>query len=133
MKRRCMEPGRRGYENYGGRGIKVCDRWITGDGARGGFECFVADLGERPSKDHQLERADNDGDYTPANCSWVPRREQDYNKRNTFRFEAFGRQLTLLEAEQAYGLPRATIWRRIHRGGMHPEVALTQPLRVTAR
>jgi hypothetical protein len=133
MKRRCMEPGRRGYENYGARGIKVCDRWVHGEAGVSGFECFLLDMGPRPSAKHQLDRSENDGDYTPGNCHWAERQEQDYNKRNTFRFTAFGREMTLLEAETEFGLPRRVLWRRIAFMGMAPDVAVTKPLRVQRR
>lgn len=129
MKRRCLSPHRRGYANYGGRGIKVCDRWVNGDGERSGFHCFLADMGPRPSLQHQIDREDNDGDYTPSNCRWLLKSSQDYNKRNTFRFTAFGREYTLIEAEQAFGLPRQRIWHRISVNGMEPEAAVTKPLR----
>jgi hypothetical protein len=133
MKRRCYSPHRRGYENYGARGIRVCDRWLHGDGARSGLECFIADLGARPSAGHQLDRIDNDGDYTPENCRWALRSEQDYNKRNTFRFSAFGREWTAAEAERHFGIRRQLIAHRIKVYGMDPERAVTKPARRTAR
>ncbi len=129
MKRRCYNPARRGYERYGGRGVKVCDRWLLGDGELSAFECFVADMGIRPSMDHQIDRIDSNGHYEPANCRWVARSEQDYNKRNTWRFHAFGRLWTAAEAESAHGVPRHLIYHRIHIGGMDPETAMTRPSR----
>jgi hypothetical protein len=133
MKRRCLSPGRRGYENYGGRGIRVCSRWLTGDGTRNGFECFISDMGARPSRNHQIDRLDNDGDYTPENCRWIHRDGQNYNKRNTYRLKAFGVEHTLESAEEAFGIPRSVIWRRIEYGGRTAEQAVTQPLRRTRR
>lgn len=129
MKRRCENPSRRGYANYGGRGIRVCDRWLHGDGVRNGFACFLADMGARPSSNHQIDRIDNDGDYTPENCRWVHRNGQNYNKRNTYRFTVFGCEHTLESAELAFGISRKTIYHRIHINGMDPERAVTQPLR----
>lgn len=129
MKRRCHSPGRRGYERYGARGISVCERWLHGDGTRNGFECFVADMGVRPFRDHQLDRIDNDGNYEPGNCRWATREQQDYNKVNTFRFTAFGREWTAAEAEREYGIRRQLIAHRIRVAGMAPERALTQPVR----
>lgn len=130
MKRRCLRPHARGYANYGGRGISVCERWVHGDGVRNGFECFLADMGARPSGDYQIDRIDNDGDYTPENCRWIHRNGQNYNKRTTFHFTAFGCRHTLESAELAFGIPRQTIYHRIHIGRMDPERAVTQPLRV---
>lgn len=130
MKRRCMSPHRRGYENYGGRGIAVCSRWLIGDGIRNGFECFVEDLGVRPSKQHQLDRIDNDGNYEPSNCRWVDRNEQNYKKRNTVVIKAFGKFMNLSDAEVEYGLPKTTIYQRIFTKGLSPELALTTPHRL---
>jgi hypothetical protein len=72
MKQRCTNPKSPSYKNYGGRGIAVCARWVT-------FVNFLEDMGERP-EGLQLDRIDNDGDYTPENCRWVTREEQRTNK-----------------------------------------------------
>lgn len=66
MNERCRNPNHDAWKYYGGRGIKVCDRWH----GRGGYKRFVADMGERPTAGHQLHRLDNDGDYEPGNCVW---------------------------------------------------------------
>ena len=70
---RCTNPNYEYYSYYGGRGIKVCDRWRK-------FENFLMDMGERP-KDKTIDRKDNDGDYTPDNCRWGTIAEQNSNKR----------------------------------------------------
>lgn len=80
MMDRTSLPSHHAWKNYGGRGISVCDRWRIGDGERGGFECFFADMGERP-EGASLDRIDNDGNYKPENCKWSSFAEQARNSR----------------------------------------------------
>jgi len=81
MKNRCTRPDQDSYKYYGGRGILVCDRWIKGNGLHGGFECFIADMGRRPTPLHSIERVNNDGNYEPSNCKWATKQEQAQNRR----------------------------------------------------
>lgn len=74
---RCHNPNRPNYQDYGGRGITVCDRWRTD------FAAFLADMGRKPSPQHSLNRLDNDKGYSPDNCRWASPYEQSINRRST--------------------------------------------------
>jgi hypothetical protein len=74
MIQRCEDPRHNRYDRYGGRGIRVCDRW------RNSFEAFLADMGRKPSSNLSIDRINNDGNYEPGNCRWATASEQQKNK-----------------------------------------------------
>lgn len=80
MTNRCIRTNHPAYNHYGGRGITICDRWS--DRVKG-FDNFLADMGERPSSKHSLDRIDNNGNYEPSNCRWTTQIEQVYNRRTS--------------------------------------------------
>lgn len=75
MIKRCTNKKNRGWPNYGGRGITVCERW------RESYLTFLADVGRRPSSKHSLDRIANDGNYEPGNVRWATRKQQINNRR----------------------------------------------------
>lgn len=90
MIKRCERPYVRTYRHYGGRGIKVCDRWHS-------FANFWEDMGSVYEDHLTLERIDVNGDYEPSNCKWVTKQEQAYNKRNTRFITIAGKTQSLAE------------------------------------
>ena len=74
MRTRCYNKNYHNYERYGGRGIKVCQRWLDS------FEAFLADMGEPLNGDYSLDRIDNNGDYEPSNCKWSIQSDQLKNR-----------------------------------------------------
>lgn len=75
MRRRCYQRTHRSYKNYGGRGIRVCKRWLNN------FNNFFADVGPAPSRKHSIDRMRNNEDYKPSNVRWATRKQQDLNRR----------------------------------------------------
>jgi len=71
---RCRNPKNKYFARYGGRGIKVCARWLRS------FIAFFADMGKPPTRYHEIDRIDNDGDYKPSNCRWVTHKQNCKNR-----------------------------------------------------
>lgn len=82
MLNRCYNTNQRGYKNYGGRGVTVCDEWRTGDDVLSGLECFVRDMGPSYVAGLTLDRSNNNEGYAPTNCRWTDLVTQARNKRN---------------------------------------------------
>lgn len=108
MKQRCLNSNRPEYPNYGGRGIKVCDRWLD-------FANFYEDMGDRP-EGLTLDRRDNDGDYTPENCRWATKQEQDRNRRTTVVLILDGVSRPLVEWSELLGINYNTLQKRRRMG-----------------
>lgn len=107
MKNRCISPNNIGYENYGGRGIKVCDRWL----GENGFVNFYDDIGKRPSTEHTLERIDNNGNYEPSNCRWATMAEQCANRRNSRKFTYNDKTLHISGWARVLGITPTKLWK----------------------
>jgi hypothetical protein len=122
MRRRCEDPKWRDYPRYGGRGIRVCDRWR----GRGGFGRFVDDVGPRGSARHSLDRVNNDGNYEPGNVRWATPHEQRRNACTTHFIAAGGERMCITDWAARLRIDPSTIHRRLSRG-WSPERAVTTP------
>lgn len=107
---RCENPNTPNFCNYGGRGITVCEKW------RQSFPAFLADLGQRPTPHHSVDRIDNSRGYEPGNCRWATQRQQCRNFRRNRMVEIDDRSITLVEAVEERGLKYNTVLYRILRG-----------------
>lgn len=100
---RCYDKSNTAYNNYGGRGITVCDRWKESP------EAFFQDVGERPTTKHELDRRENDKGYYPGNCVWSTKKENSRNKRTNRKLIYQGVTMTIAEASERTGVSPVTI------------------------
>lgn len=123
MQARCYNENNDQYKDWGGRGITVCDRWLGDEG----FVNFFADMGKRPSEKHTIERGNNDGNYSPDNCSWELKEVQANNTRSNVFITYNGQTKTVANWGKKIGIPGKVLRKRIKRGwGI--EAVLTTPL-----
>jgi hypothetical protein len=126
MKERCYRRTHVYFAYYGGRGIIVCDRWLKGEGGKTGFECFLADMGPRPPG-HEIDRRDNDGNYEPGNCRWIPQERQAINRRNTVQLTFRGETKPLVTWAKDLGMSVHALRNRYYDGWTHDQI-LTTPV-----
>ena len=119
---RCNNINIPGYKNYGGRGIKICKQWSK-------FENFLKDMGEPPTKDHMLERIDNNRGYSKKNCKWGTRKEQNRNKRNIIMITFGGKTQCLKDWASELKINYYTLINRINRYNWSIEKAFSSPPR----
>ena len=121
MKTRCLKQANPGYAYYGGRGIRVCDRWLE---PGTGFSNFLADMGERPSKGHTLDRINTNGNYCPENCRWATIKVQARNKRSNVLLTYQGKTQCVVDWATELNMHADAIYSRL-RYGWSAERALT--------
>ncbi len=126
MVRRCSDPRRPDYPRYGGRGIKVCDRWLEP-------ENFYADMGDPPAAAMSLDRIDNDGDYSPENCRWATISQQCRNQRKSILITYNGVTKPMLDWAEEFGLGGGTLKTRIFTLGWPVDKALLTPVKSKRR
>ena len=98
MKARCYNDKFIQFSNYGGRGIKMCDRW------RHNFVNFLSDMGKKPTSKHSLDRIDVNGDYEPTNCRWATQKEQCRNKRSNRYLEYKSHRMIMKDWSEFIGV-----------------------------
>ena len=108
MLERCRNPNNQAWKDYGGRGIRVCDRWHD-------YSNFIADMGARP-EGGTIDRIDVNGDYTPENCRWATQAENANNRRNNRLIEYAGETATLSQWAKRYSLHKGTLRHRLDNG-----------------
>lgn len=109
MRTRCENQNCPAYKWYGGRGIKVCERWLD-------FKNFFDDMGARPSKKHTIDRIDVNGDYAPSNCRWATMKTQQRNRSNNVIYTHNGVTASLAELCELNGCKYSTVHMRLVKG-----------------
>lgn len=110
MLARCHNSRTKQYNDYGGRGITVCTRWRFGDLNNTGFECFVKDVGARPSKEYSIERQDFNGNYEPGNVIWALKSEQNFNTRRSLFVIINGEKMHAQKALREIGISSTKLY-----------------------
>lgn len=121
-KNRCYNKNADDYMYYGGRGIKVCSRWLESE------DNFILDMGLRP-EGMTLERKDVNGDYCPENCMWATHKQQMQNRTNTIKLTLNGVTRTLPEWSEITGIPYSTLKARKNRLGYSDYDCLNKPVK----
>ena len=133
MRERCRTTNRPDAHSYTNRGIKVCDRWQS-------YTNFLSDMGSRPSRSHQIDRINNDGNYEPNNCRWVLSRINNGNTRRNVWVTIHGETLHFSAWCRSLGVSKKICSHRVSRGWTRQEALLTpvgpvgtrQPRRISA-
>jgi hypothetical protein len=119
MKGRCYNENDKKYPRYGGRGIKVCDKWLES------FENFYEDMGDRPPRT-SLDREDNDGNYEPGNCRWATSKQQSNNMSSNVILTLFDISKNITEWSEILEIPSTMIRKRKKRGWTDEKTLTTQ-------
>ena len=122
IRQRCLNPANPDWDNYGGRGITVCEQWAS-------FECFLEDMGECPSTAHSIDRwPDLNGNYGPGNTRWATRSEQCRNTRGNHNVTIGDETHCVTAWAEIYDIPARTVFSRLHLG-WDAVTALTTPVK----
>jgi hypothetical protein len=123
MRNRCRNPRNPSWRYYGGKGVRVCDRWDRS------FAAFLADMGPRPSPAHSIDRfPDRNGNYEPGNCRWATSAEQQENTSKVTYLAFRGETLPVHVWSRRFGIPANTLKSRLNELGWDAERSLTTPV-----
>lgn len=127
MKDRCCNPNNHAYALYGGRGIRVCDEWLGKHGAENFVKWALENGYNENAKRGEctIDRIDNDGNYEPSNCRWADKDIQNYNKRCTRKIIIDGKEKTILDLHNEYGISITTLRSR-YRKYIHNEITVNE-------
>lgn len=117
---RCYNPSHKSFESYGGKGIRVCARWLNS------FEAFLKDMGPKPYKSATIDREDGSSNYTPKNCRWSSKKKQSRNRKDNRRVTANGKTQLLIEWAEELGVPFYVLANR-HRAGWDGSTIVNTP------
>lgn len=109
MRQRCNNPNNHAFKWYGGRGIKICERWNK-------YENFLDDMGDRPSNKYSIDRLNPNDDYKPENCRWATAKEQGQTTTTNRFIEYNGERLTVKQWSEKLNIPPNTLQERISKG-----------------
>jgi hypothetical protein len=123
MRERCNNTKHKKYKVYGGRGITICERWND-------FKSFLMDMGRKPDPKFTIERDDVNGNYEPANCRWIDRKDQGRNKRNSVFVTYNGKRMLLIDVVDDLGLSRSAVYGRLQNGWTLAQ-AIALPIKIT--
>ena len=126
LRRRCLNPNATQYRHYGGRGVTIPAEWDD-------FMQFLADVGERPSAAHTLDRIDNDVGYSKANCRWATKMEQARNTRSNHMLAFEGKTQCVATWAEELQMSASVIYDRLNRYKWSIERTLTTPVRAIKR
>ncbi len=121
LRSRCLNPNSPKFRIYGGRGIKVCERWDE-------FKNFISDMGQKPTPDHTIERVDRNGNYEPSNCVWATPKAQARNRSTNHILTVNGVSKTMVLWSEQSGIKLKTLAQRIRKGWSDSDAVL-KPLR----
>lgn len=123
---RCYNKNHHSYQDYGGRGITVCQRW------RDSFQAFYDDMGPRPSPKHSINRINNNAGYEPDNCEWITNKEQSNNRRSNVLITLDGITLNINQWADRLRIRPSTLYSRVRLGWSEKDI-LTKPIKSTGQ